>query len=175
MKKRMLQIVLVVALVLLALALRNRDRASLPQKPEETVSQFFTAAGEGDDRAYLRLVTGELRKALENDRTQAGAEAFRQSLRRSAAGIKGLAVSRIDETDQLVTLDVEIVFTDRNERQQMLLERKPGGWVISAMEKSQRQDPPIPYGTPVFVPPDEGKPQTPPEEEPIDSAEEFDS
>ncbi|NQT13114.1 MAG: hypothetical protein HQ582_10225, partial [Planctomycetes bacterium] len=51
-KKRMLQIVLVVALVSLALALRNR--VSLPQKPEETVSQFFTAAGEGDDRAYLR-------------------------------------------------------------------------------------------------------------------------
>ena len=71
--------------VALALALRNRG--SLPDKPQDTVSEFFTAAGEGDDRAYLRLVTGELRKSLENDRSQAGAEAFRDSLRRSAAGI----------------------------------------------------------------------------------------
>lgn len=173
MKKWTLQILLVVLLV--ALVLRLRNRGSLPDKPQDTVSEFFEAAGQGDDRAYLRLVTGELRKSLENDRSQAGAEAFRESLRRSAAGIKGLAVTEVDQNDQLVTLDVEIVFADRNERQKMLLERKQSGWAISAIEAAQMLKPPIPYGTPVFEAPEEQKPQTPKEEGPIKSAEEIDS
>lgn len=157
MKKWTLQIVVVLLLIALALTLRNRG--SLPEKPQDTVSEFFEAAGEGDDRAYLRLVTGELRKSLENDRSQAGAEAFRESLRRTATGIKGLAVTEVDQTEQFVTLDVEIVFADRNERQQMLLERKQGGWAIAAIEAAEMLKPPIPYGTPVFEPPEEEQPQ----------------
>ena len=96
----MLQIVVVVLLVVFALALRNRGRRSLPDKPEETVSQFFTAAGEGDDRGYLQLTTGELREALESDRAQAGAEAFRESLRRSAEGLEKVTTG--DELEETV-------------------------------------------------------------------------
>ncbi|MFH1923253.1 MAG: hypothetical protein ABIP48_25605 [Planctomycetota bacterium] len=151
MKKRMLQVLVVVLLVVLALSLRNRGR--LPETPEKTVSEFFAAAGNGDDRAYLRLVTGELRKSLENARSQAGVEAFRNGLRRSAAGIKGLAVSRADETPDLVTLDLELVFADRNERQRMLLEATGGGWAIRAIEAAEMLKPPIAYGTPVFEEP----------------------
>lgn len=149
MKKWGLQILVVILLVALAIFLRNRER--LPETPEETVSELFTAASEGNDRAYLRLLTGELRKSLEHDRSQAGDEAFRQGLRRSAAGIKGLAVTRAgDAPGDMVALDVEIVFADRNERQRMLLEPKRGGWAIVSIEQANMLKPPIPYGTPVF-------------------------
>jgi len=57
---------------------------------------------------------------------------------------------------QLVALDLEIVFADRNQRQRMLLERTRGGWAIRAIEAAEMVKPPIPYGTPVF---EEAKPE----------------
>jgi hypothetical protein len=152
-KKWGLQILVVVLLVALAILLRNRER--LPETPEKAVSELFTAASDGNDRAYLRLLSGELRKSLERDRSQAGDESFRQGLRRSAAGIKGLAVTRAgDAPGEMVALDVEIVFADRNERQRMLLEPKRGGWTIASIEQAEMRKPPIPYGTPVFEEPE---------------------
>ena len=50
--------------------------------------------------------------------------------------------------------DVEIVFADRNERQRMLLVPERGGWAIASLEQAQMLKPPIPYGTPVFEPPE---------------------
>ena len=153
MKKRILPILVIVLLIAVAFALRSRGR--LPDTPEKTVTELFTAASEGDDRAYLRLLTGELRKSLENARNQAGVDAFRESLRRSAAGIKGLAVTRADQPSaDLVALDVEIVFADRNERQRMLLELQQGGWAVADIQQAQMVKPPIPYGTPVFEEPE---------------------
>jgi len=147
-KKWLPHLLLVVLLVGLALTLRNRDR--LPETPEKSVTEFFTAASEGDDRAYLRLATGELRKSLEQARSEAGAEAFRQGLRRSAGGIKGFAVTRADDAPApLAAVDVEIVFADRNERQRMLLEPIRGGWAITSIEQAEMIKPPIAYGTPV--------------------------
>jgi hypothetical protein len=157
-KKWMLPILVLVLLIVLAFVLRSYDR--LPDTPEKTVTELFAAASEGDDRAYLRLLTGELRKSLENARNQAGVDAFRESLRRSATGIKGLAVTRADETSaDLVALDVEIVFADRNERQRMLLEFQRGGWAVADIQQAQMVKPPIPYGTPVFEEPEAETPE----------------
>jgi hypothetical protein len=152
-KKQLLAVFVIVLLIVVAFALRSRDR--LPETPEKTVTELFAAASEGDDRAYLRLLTGELRKSLEHARSQAGVDAFREDLRRSATGIKGLAVTRADETGaDLVALDVEIVFADRNERQRMLLELQRGGWAIIDIQQARMVKPPIPYGTPVFEEPE---------------------
>ena len=160
----MLRILVVAVLVVLAVALRSRGR--LPETPEQTVADFFSAASDGDDRDYLRLTTGELRESLASARSQAGAEAFRAELRRSAAGIKGLAVTRADDApSNLVAIDVEIVFADRNERQRMLCEQKRGGWAIAAIEQAQMVKPPIPYGTPVFEEPQPGQPEEQPGEQ----------
>ena len=158
MKKRILQILVIVLVIAAALVLRSRGR--LPETPEKTVTELFVAAGEGDDRAYLRLLTGELRDSLENVRSQSGVDAFRESLRRSAEGIKGLAVSRADDAPgDLVALDVEIIFADRNERQRMLLVLQRGGWAITDIQQAQMLKPPIPYGTPVFEAPEAETPQ----------------
>jgi len=157
-KKWLPHLLLVVLLVGLALTLRNRDR--LPETPEKTVTEFFLAAGEGDDRAYLRLATGALRKSLEQARRESGAEAFRRGLRRSAGGIKGLAVTRADDAPApLAAVDVEIVFADRNERQRMLLEPIRGGWAIASIEQAEMVKPPVAYGTPVSETPTAGDSQ----------------
>ncbi|MBI4578259.1 MAG: hypothetical protein HY718_01060 [Planctomycetes bacterium] len=149
MKRRAVQVVVVFGIVVLAVVLRRRDE--LPKTPEDTVSAFFDAAGRGDDDAYLKLVSGNLLDTLRSARDQVGPDAFRANLRRSAAGIKGLAVTRRpDAGADFVTLEVEIVFADRNERQQMLLARQPGGWVIASIDTALATKPAKTYGTPVY-------------------------
>ncbi len=165
MKQWTLKIVVVVILVGIAFALRGRDRLPAPSKEEATapldtasdvVNRLFDAAGKGDDAAYLRLVSGKLREKLESERSQLGVEAFRESLRRSAAGIKGLAVTQNSDCPTgFIALDVEIVFVDRNEIQKVFLAPQGSTWVITSMETAEIAIPPIPYGTPVFAEPDQ--------------------
>jgi hypothetical protein len=167
-KKRALQIAVVLGLVGAAFAFRNRGRfAETPQSPgasravqphdaaKAAVFDLFDAAQRGDVDAYLRLTSGELRDSLEDTRAQVGTEAFRDGLRRSASAVKGLAVTRAASAPPgLVALDVEMVFADRNERQKMLLaQRGRNGWVIASIEAARFVKPPIPYGTPVFEEP----------------------
>jgi len=149
MKRRIAQILLVLGLCFLAVVLRRRD--DLPKTPEDTVSAFFDAAANGDDDTYLKLVSGRLRESLQYDRDQIGIRAFRDNLRRSASGIKGLAITRKDgaPADQ-VGLDLEIVFADRNERQQILLARQGNGWVITSIDSAVTTSPSKPYGSPVY-------------------------
>jgi hypothetical protein len=151
-KQRLVQIGVVVALVAAAVLLRNRDR--LPQTPEEAVSAFFDAAGKGDAAAYLRLATGELAKSLGETRAQLGAEGFRSSIQASVKGVKGFAVARsANAPPERVALEVDIVFSDRNERQRMLCAPQGNGWLISAIEAARMVKPAIPYGTPVYEEP----------------------
>lgn len=170
MKNWGLRIVVIGCLVGVALWLRGRTPPPTPileqspdsaapsttakadwSKASKTVNDFFQAASEGDDNAYLRLVDGQLRRSLEQTRSEVGVEEFRQSLRRSAAEIKGLAVTPGgDVSDNSVALDVEIVFADRNEYQRMMLARKGRSWVITSIEQARMVKPAVPYGTPVF-------------------------
>jgi hypothetical protein len=123
----------------------------LPPAPDDAVNRLFQAAQRGDAPAYLATVTGELRSALESTQSQIGAEAFATSLRESAAGIKGFAVSPAGEsTPDRAELDVELVFSDRNERQRFVLLRQSGGWLVARIDKADTVKPPIPYGAPVF-------------------------
>jgi hypothetical protein len=149
MKRRLPQLLVVIGLCAVAVLLRRRD--DLPKTPEDTVSAFFDAAGSGDDAAYLKLVSGGLRDSLRYDRDQVGVQAFRANLRRSASGIKGLAVSRREDAPAgMVGLNVEIVFADRNERQQMLLARQGSGWVITSIDSALTTKPSKPYGSPAY-------------------------
>lgn len=148
MKKWALHAGVVVALVAMALVLRRSER--LPETPEAAVADFFDAAGRGDDALYLRLVSGPLRTSLENTRSQLGASAFRESLRRTTSGLKGLATNRASDVSDRVVLDVELIFADRIERQQMCLAAKPTGWTIESITGTNMLKPPVAYGTPVF-------------------------
>lgn len=156
-------------LVAAALALREVENSgagpaggagadSPSQTPEDVINRLFDTAAAGDDRAYLRLVGGELRKSLQRKRQQLGAEAFRKSLRRTIDGVMGLALVRSDQAPPgCVAMDVTITFVDRNENQRMLLTMEEDRWLITSISAATMSKPPIPYGTPVFGdPPEEG-------------------
>jgi len=152
MKQRIVQIAVVLALVTLGVALRNRDRRF--DTPEAAVSAFFEAAASGDDQLYLRLVSGDLKRALREVRKQRGAEAFRLELMRSVSSIKGRAMTRAnDAPDGCVAIDVEHVFVDRNEQQRLVLAVEGAGWVIQTIGDAETVKPLIPYGTPVVPEP----------------------
>ncbi len=158
MSRRVAAIALAVALAAVALIFRSGQQ-SLPATPEDTVTALFDAAGRGDDQAYLSLTAGTLRTSLESTRSELGAEAFRDRIRKSAAGVKGLATRRGSMTaGGGLTLHVELVYADRNERQQMTLVEQSGGWAITAMGAADSAKPPVPYGTPVFEEPPAKKP-----------------
>jgi hypothetical protein len=148
-KKRVLQGLVLAGIVAAAFALRGKS--SLPETPEDAVKALFDAASRGDAAAYLRLVDGELAEDLRTTRSQLGAEAFRESLRRSVAGMKGVATARLDDAQgNRVALEVDIVFADRNERQRVVLEPRSGGWIITKMGAAEIIQPSVPYGTPIY-------------------------
>ncbi len=140
---------LAIALASVAFLLRGKGR--LPPTPEDAVNALFQAAQRGDAQAYLATLTGTLRSSFESTQSQLGAEAFAASLRDSVSGMKGLAVSPAGEpSPDQAELDVEMVFSDRNQRQRFLLQRQGGGWLVARIDKADAIKPPIPYGAPVF-------------------------
>jgi hypothetical protein len=162
-RKIVLAIGLAIALAAVAVMLRNRDdlpqvvptTTSKPsQTPSTTVSELLHAADQEDADAYLQLTGGKLRQSLEQMRSELGPDGFREHLRGFADGVKGVAVfgEEPQQADE-VTLDVEFIFADRNERQRVTLARRGRRWVVTSMEKAQMVKPPIRYGTPVFEEP----------------------
>ncbi|MHB8900033.1 MAG: hypothetical protein ACYC6Y_14895 [Thermoguttaceae bacterium] len=152
MKKWILQIALVAALVGAAVLLRGRDQ--LPATPEDAIAAFFDAAREGNVRAYLQLATGELRRSLEQLRKEQGSETFRANLRRTNDGIMGQAVRELPGAPTgTKAYEVELIFVDRNEVQTFRLEPKGSGWAIAAIEGARVYQPEVRYGTPVFLEP----------------------
>ena len=148
-------IALAVVLAVAAFLLRGKGR----QTPEDAARSLFEAAQRGDAAAYMALLTGRLRTAVESTQSQLGPDAFADSLRRSVAGIKGIGMSRAaDAPAGNVALEVELTFADRNERQRFELAPQGGGWVIAAIDKAEVRNPSIPYGTPVF---DDGSAEPP--------------
>ena len=135
---------------------RGRRQPAVPGRPR------------GDAPAYLATLAGTLRSSFESTRAQIGAEAFAASLRESVAGIKGFAISPVGESSpDRAELDVELVFSDRNERQRFVLVRQSGGWLVARIDKADTVKPPIPYDAPVF---DTGaSAEGTPEEKPITS------
>jgi hypothetical protein len=148
-RRFVLPAILATALAAAAFALRGKGR--LPDTPEEAVKAFFTAAESSDAPAYLSLLSGPLRGSFEESQRQLGAIAFRESLRSSVTGLKGFAASRAGESaEDRATLDVELVFADRSERQRFRLIRESRGWTIAAIDRAEVEKPGKPYGATVF-------------------------
>jgi len=140
---------LVLALAAVALLLRGKGR--LPPTPEDAVRLLFQAAQRGDSPAYLATLTGTLRSSFESTQSQIGVEAFAASLKESVAGMKGFAIGPLGEpSPDRAELDVELVFSDRNQHQRFVLLRQGGGWLVARIDKADTVKPPIAYGAPVF-------------------------
>jgi hypothetical protein len=161
-RRFVLPVVLAITLVAIAIALRGKGR--LPDTPEAAARAFFAAAEQGDADAYLGVLNGPLKNSFEETKKQLGAKAFSDSLRTSVSGLKGYAVTRTSEAaNDLAALDVELVFTDRSERQRFGLIRESGGWLIASIDRADVAKPDKPYGATVYdyAPTSDSEPEPP--------------
>lgn len=160
---------LALAIVLAVVALFMRGKGGGCESPEDAVTSLFEAASRGDAPAYLNLLADTLRTPLESTRAQLGSRDFAASLRKTAAGIKGIALTRSGAGgDNQVVLDAELVFSDHAERQRFTLEGQTGSWTIVNIDRAMAVKPDVAYGTPVFeepvpnIAPTQNPGQTPP-------------
>src|SRR5258708_30132800 len=118
--------------------------------PQDAIYAMLDAARSGNTAAYLAAYTAGMQASLRQAIAEQGETAFARDLRESNASIKGIAVAEAQPvTSSEVKLKVEYVYQDRNEVQEMYLERSANGWKISRAEAAVRIKTLVPYGTPV--------------------------
>lgn len=122
--------------------------ASKEPEPRDVIYRMLDAARDGDLDAYLNCYSGEMAKRLAQSVVEMTPDGFTGYLTRSNAEIKGIAINEpvlTSETDAEVR--VEFVYADRNEAQQMFLEKLASGWKIRRVDAAVRVKTLVPYGT----------------------------
>ena len=118
--------------------------------PEDAIYAMLDAARKGDVQKYLAAYSGAMQISLRQSIAESSNSAFSQYLQDTNAALKGVAVMAPEITsDREAKARVEYVYQDRNEAQNMYLEKAPTGWKITRVETAQRVKTLIPYGTPV--------------------------
>ncbi len=160
-KQRLAQILTVVILAAalgVTLVRKNgwtpRSVSSIRQQseatPEEAIYSMLDAARKGDVRQYLAAYSGSMEASLRQSIAESSNSAFSQYLRDTNAALKGVAVSAPETiSDREAKARVEYVYQDRNDVQNMYLEKTASTWKITRVETAQRVKTLVPYGTPV--------------------------
>jgi hypothetical protein len=118
--------------------------------PQDAIYGMLDAARAGDVKAYLANYSGQMSTALQQSIAETTEPKFAQYLKDSNAAIKGVAISEPQQlTDVQMKVRVEFVYQDRNEAQQMYLEKQSGIWKITQVDSTERVKTLVPYGTPV--------------------------
>jgi len=140
----------------MALGVKTRWRRTAPQPavaeaaPQNPIYAMLDAARQGDVNAYLACYTGPMRVSLEASVRESGAAAFARYLRESNAALKGVAINqpeRLGAGESRVRL--EYVYQDRNEVQNVYLEKAGPAWKIARVDGAERVKTLAPYGAPV--------------------------
>jgi hypothetical protein len=127
-----------------------KRRPAPPPTPQDAVYRMLDAARDGDVKSYLSAYTGQMEASLKQAVAESGEAAFTRYLKDSNAAIKGVALMEPQPlAEREVKLRVEYVYQDRNEVQQMIVEKTPAGWRIARVEAAERVKTLVPYGTPV--------------------------
>ncbi len=118
--------------------------------PQDTIYAMLDAARAGNTDAYLALYTGPMHAALAQTLTEKGTAGFKSYLQSGSALVKGVSLqgAKNISADE-VQVRVEYVYEDRNEAQQVVLQRLPEGWKIARVDNEERMKTLVPYGTPV--------------------------
>ena len=118
--------------------------------PEDAIYGMLDAARKGDVQKYLAAYSGAMQTSLRQSIAESSNSAFSQYLQDTNAALKGVAVMAPEITsDREAKARVEYVYQDRNEVQNMYLEKTTTGWKITRVETAQRVKTLVPYGTPV--------------------------
>jgi hypothetical protein len=124
--------------------------AAAQASPQDPIYAMLDAARQGNIAAYLACYTGTMRASLDGAVRESGAAGFARYLRDSNAAIKGVAVNepeRLNGSEARVR--VEYVYQDRNEVQNLYLERSGAAWKIARVDGAERAKTLVPYGAPV--------------------------
>jgi hypothetical protein len=139
----------------IAVGLKNgwplrRGEPKSPPSPQDTVYGMLDAARTGNVASYLASYTGALQASLREAVRESTEKGFAKYLQESNAQIKGVAVSEPQQlSDGLASVRVEYVYSDRNEAQNLRLEKMNGDWKIAGVDGAERVKTLVPYGTPV--------------------------
>ncbi len=156
-KAQVLTIAVLAGAAGVAVVARSGWRPSLPARtakadptPQDAIYNMLDAARDGDVRKYLSHYTGQMEASLRQTIAESTEAGFASYLKESNAAIKGVAINEPQAlTDREVKVRVEYVYQDRNEVQQMYLERGAGDWKIARVDSAERVKTLVPYGTPV--------------------------
>lgn len=119
-------------------------------EPRDVIYRMLDAARDGDVDGYLGCFSGEMAKRLGQSVTEMTRAGFASYLTRSNAEIKGIAINEpVLTSGSDAEVRVEYVYADRNEAQQMFLEKADGDWKIRRVDAAVRVKTLVPYGTPV--------------------------
>jgi hypothetical protein len=119
-------------------------------EPRDVIYRMLDAARDGDVDAYLSCYSGEMARRLGQSVTEMTRAGFAGYLTKSNAEIKGIAINEpVLTSGSDAEVRVEYVYADRNEAQQMFLEKAGGDWTIRGVDAAVRVKTLVPYGTPV--------------------------
>lgn len=146
-----------VALALAALLLARSGRPArdttgqgTPGDPRGVVAALLEAQRDGDADGCRSCLAGAALQEFEARRRTLPRSQFAAELRSGLVDLKGHATTELNQqAPDAATLVLELIFADRNERQQLELRRIDGAWKVTRRAPADRLAPPIPYGTPV--------------------------
>lgn len=124
--------------------------SSKPDEPRDVIYSMLDAARDGLVDDYLDCYAGQMERTLRQSMEEMGPERFSEFLRERNRDIKGIAMNAPEESGDEAQVRVEYVYADRNEVQQIFLERAGDIWKIARVSEIQRVETPVPYGTPVY-------------------------
>ena len=122
-----------------------------PKAPRDTIYAMLDAARDGDVEAYIDCHMGEMARQLQQSRDEMTVQGFAEYLSERNREIKGIAINEPEmASENEARVRVEYVYQDRNEAQQVYLERSGGEWKIRGVDDAERVETLVPYGTPVY-------------------------
>ncbi len=119
-------------------------------EPRDVIYSMLDAARDGIVDEYLECYAGQMARTLRQSLEEMGEQRFSTFLRDRNRDIKGIAMNAPIETGEEAEVRVEYVYADRNEVQDMYLQRLDGAWKIARVSDIRRVETPVPYGTPVY-------------------------
>jgi hypothetical protein len=156
-------ITIVVLLAVLALVALRSNQWRLPSSwnwtalglkktaasPEDAVYAMLDAARAGNVTVYLDCFSGSLRDQLVATVKESTEAKFKNYLTTQNAAFQSIAVMVTDRSDDRATVRLEYVYNDRNEVQNVEVNKEGSRWKISKVEGARQIKTLIPYGTPV--------------------------
>jgi hypothetical protein len=137
---------------------REQD-VEFSSQAEALVHSLLRSAREGDVAAYLATFDRPLRARIEREIDEQGRDTFAAALRQAARLRKSRAVfAPVPEGDDAVSVVVETVYPDRNERQTYHLGQRPEGWLVTEVTTARGHEPTSKFGSPAGFQEPEGVP-----------------